>query len=329
MLSFLNKNITKDEKFIGPEVLLYDFKNIFPYQILSSIKLSDYNFEWIIFHKKLPEDLTNDYLDLIQSDYKPVWGNHLFVIYKKNRSKKQQLTVLKNILHTKIDFSKYYKKEITRTGILITTYNRPDYLAQILHQLKDVTEEILVVNDASDKRYQEAYQKLKEKYTHCVFIDNPKNMGLCYSLNNGFSYFLADPSVAWVHYIQDDVNLSDGFIELMAKVAHKEKYPVLTGYKGPHKVIKKTIINNVEVELLVSSPAVHLLLHKQYLQDNLPIPTPYIGAPKKDKGKPGQGSDEDWWLLSWSPNAIVKKGGYVVYFPNLSSTDTSNESTWT
>jgi len=59
------------------------------------------------------------------------------------------------------------------------------------------------------------------------------------------------------------------------------------------------------------------------------IPNPYIAAPKKDGGKPGQGSDEDWWLLSWSPNSIIKKGGYVVSIPNLSTTDASGElSTW-
>lgn len=329
LVAFLNKNKLRNEKFIGPEVLLYEFPKLFPYQVLASINLADYDFEWIVFHKKIPEDLTNDYLDLIESKYKPVWGNHLFIVFKKNRSKKQHFKVLKNILDTNIDFSKYKKEESTRTGILITTYNRPDYLKKLLKQLETRKEEILIVNDGSSEHFVVAYNKIKEEFPKYVYIDNPKNMGLCFSLNTGFSYFLADPSVAWVHYIQDDVVLNDNFFEKLHKVADSKKYPVLTGiYRKPHPVIKKNVVNEVEIYFLMSAPAQHFMLHRQYLQDNLPIPTPYIGAPKRDKGKPGQGSDEDWWLISWSPNSIVKKGGYIVSIPNLCKTDMTKDSTW-
>jgi len=329
LVSFLLNNKLETEQFIAPEVLQFEFPNIFPYQVLSNINLNNYNFEWIVFHKKLSEDLTNEYLDLIQKEYKPVWGNHLFVVFKKHRTKKQAIKVVADILYTKINFSKYRKNHDAQMGILITTYNRPNYLKKLLHQLLEVNEEILVVNDGSDAKHQTAYSDIKKEFNNCMFIDNPKNMGLPYSLNVGFSYFLANPSVNWVHYIQDDVVLTKGFIEVMNKVSDDNLYPVITAFKGPHKIVKRQQINGVEVQLLLSAPAVHLLLHRQYLQDNLPIPTPYLGAPKKDKGKPGQGSDVDWWLLSWSPNSIVKQGKHIICIPNLSSTYALGvESTW-
>jgi hypothetical protein len=60
----------------------------------------------------------------------------------------------------------------------------------------------------------------------------------------------------------------------------------------------------------------------------MPIPTPYLGAPKPTGGRPGQGSDEDWWVTAWSPNAIAKRGGYVICVPGLVRTFDVERSTW-
>ncbi len=331
LVRFLHEKKLEKRIFIGPEVLLYEFPKVFPYQILKDIDLDDYDFEYIVFHKKLPEDLTNDFLDLIEKSYKPVWGNHLFVVYKKNRSKIEKLKSLKHIFWTNVNLKKYRKPVLPeKQGILITTYNRPQYLKRLLDQLKNRTEEILVINDGSDERFIEDYESIKKNYPSVSFIDNIKNMGLVFSLNTGFSYFLADPGVEWIHYIQDDVILKENFFETLDRLKDKKQRPVLAGiYREPHKIFEKKEIKGIQVYMLRSAPAQHLLFHRQYLQNNLPIPNPYVGAPKADRGKPGQGADEDWWLLSWSPNSIVKKGKFVVAVPGLCYTDAfGDESTW-
>ncbi len=331
LVKFLNKNGLENQIFIGPEVLLYDFPKVFPYQILKDIRLSDYNLDYIVFHKKMPEDYTNDFLDLIQKSYKPVWGNHLFIVYKKNRSTKEKLDALKSFIFNKINLKKYYKKgDSKRNGILITTYNRPEFLIKLLTQLEGRPEEILIVNDGSDSQYYNQYQQIKEQFPKNIYIDNPKNMGLVFSMNTGFSYFLADPAIEWVHYFQDDVEIMPHFFETIEKVADPNDYPVITGfYKEPHKIFGTKTIQDVKVNLLRSASAQHFYVHRLYLMENLPIPNPYVGAPKPDKGKPGQGSDEDWWLLSWAPKSIVKRGKYVISIPDLAKSDAVGElSTW-
>jgi len=332
LVKYLKKKGLENEIFIGPEVLLYDFPKVFPYQILKDIRLSDYDFQYIVFHKKLTDDLTHEYLELIQKNYKPVWGNHLFVVFKKNRTKKEKLAALKYVLYTNINFKKYEKPAgKTKTGILITTYNRPEALIKLLYQLKDRPEEVVIVNDGSDEKYHSQYQQIKEKFPQFTYIDNPKNVGLVYSMNTGFSYFLADPQVEWIHYLQDDVILKDdAFFEKTAQIADKNDYPVVTGiYRKPHKIFEQTQIRDIDVYLLRSIPAQHFLVHRLYLSENMPIPNPYPGAPKADRGKPGQGADEDWWLFSWSPKSIVKRGKYIVSIPHLCETDMNPElSTW-
>lgn len=332
LVKFLKKHLEEDEYFIGPEVLLYEFPMVLPYQILKDIRLEDYDIQHIVFHKKLTYDLTNDYLDFIrENNFKPVWGNHLFVVFKRNPGKIESIKAAQYILHTRINWKKYYKPEKKeKTGILITTYNRPDFLKRLLSQLQNREEEIVVVNDGSDKVFKADYEKIKKDFPQVVFLETPLNRGLVFSLNTGFSYFLSDPDVEWIHYIQDDVILKPGFFEILDQIKDKKKHPVLTGiYRKPHKIFEKTHIHDHEVFLLKSAPAQHLFLHRQYLMDNMPIPNPYLGAPKPDRGKPGQGADEDWWLLSWSPKSIVKRGGYIVCVPGLCETDGFGEnSTW-
>ncbi len=332
LVNYLKKKGLEDEIFIGPEVLLYDFPKVFPYQILKDIDLADYDFDYVVFHKKLPDDMTNEFLDMLRHQYTPVWGNHLFVVFKKNPSRKEKLLAKKYFLHTGIKWNKYYKDESgKRTGILITTYNRPAMLERLLEQLKGRPEEILVVNDGSDESFSEHYARIKARFPQVNFIDNPKNMGLVFSVNTGFSYFLADPDVEWVHYFQDDIRIIDpAFFDKTARLAHAVKRPVVTGiYLPPHKVFAKEEFHGLPVYLLRSTGAWHFLAHRRYLMKNMPIPNPYVGAPKHDRGRPGQGSDEDWWLFSWSPNSIVKRGGYVICIPGLCETDMSAElSTW-
>jgi len=333
LVNYLKKKGLENEIFIGPEVLLYDFPKVFPYQILKDIRLSDYDFKYIVFHKKLTEDLTDEYLDLIQDNYKPVWGNHLFVVYKKNRNKKEKLAALKYVLYTQLNLKKYYKNDdsSSKTGILITTYNRPEMLIKLLFQLKDRPEEVLIVNDGSDEKYHYQYQQIKEKFPQFTYIDNPKNMGLVFSMNTGFSYFLSDPEIEWIHYFQDDVSIdTPDFFEKIMSIADRDERPVITGiHTGKHKIFEQTQINQTDIYLLKSAPSVHFFSHRLYLMENLPIPNPYIGAPKADRGKPGQGADEDWWLFSWSPKSIVKRGKYIVCIPGLCSTEINPElSTW-
>ncbi len=331
LVEYLKKKGLEDEFFIGPEVLLYEFPKVLPYQILKDIRLSDYDLEYIVFHKKLPEDMTNDFLDLLRHHYSAVWANHLFVVFKKHPSKIEKLKAVKHLISSRISWKKYYKSDKNkRTGILITTYNRPQFLERLLGQLKNRPEEIVVVNDGSDEKFKPHYEQIKRDFPQVTYMDNPKNIGLVFSMNAGFSYFLADPDVEWVHYFQDDVVIEEELFEKTMKVAHKEKFPVVTGIRRePHQIFKEGTINGIDVLMLRSAPAHHLLMHRQYLMDNMPVPNPYVGAPKPDRGRPGQGSDEDWWLLSWSPKSVVKRGGYIVAVPGLVHTDMDpGLSTW-
>ncbi len=325
LTDYLKEKNLEDRVFIGPDELLYEFPQVYPYQILKDIRFSDYDIEYVVFHKKSAENMTNDFLDMIRNEYKAVWGNKRFVIFKKHPGKWEKIKAKKYLLHTHIHWKKYYKPASPgKTGILITTHNRPHSLRRLLEQLKNRPEKILVVNDGSDAKFQSEYETIKKDFPQATFIDNPQHRGQEFAMNTGFSWFLADPHTEWVHYFQGDVILNPGFFETVSKVAHKEKYPVVTGlYHETHNICKRGTINEVPVYMLRSAPMHHLFFHRLYLQENLPVPNPLSGVPERDTGKPNLDSSEGWWLVSWSPKSIVKRNGYVVCIPGLCQIKTS------
>ncbi|HEY9662054.1 MAG TPA: glycosyltransferase, partial [Allocoleopsis sp.] len=74
------------------------------------------------------------------------------------------------------------------------------------------------------------------------------------------------------------------------------------------------------VVLKRSVPGVHFHAHRDYWAAILPIPPLYTNSLQAVRQVVGQSSDEDWWITAWSPQSIVKRGGYVVCVPNLVQT---------
>jgi hypothetical protein len=74
----------------------------------------------------------------------------------------------------------------------------------------------------------------------------------------------------------------------------------------------------------------HIHAHRDYWRGVLPIPSPYLGAPRPGGGLAGQGPEEDFWISVWSPDSISKKGGYVACLPGLvrAFLTSAEDSTW-
>jgi hypothetical protein len=90
------------------------------------------------------------------------------------------------------------------------------------------------------------------------------------------------------------------------------------------------MVNGVDVLYKRSLAGIHLHAHRDYWRSVLPIPSPYLGAPKADAPRPGQGADEDWWITAWAPESVAKRGRFVTVVPGLVRTFNTLEhgSTW-
>ena len=211
-------------------------------------------------------------------------------------------------------------------ALLVTTFNRPEALRRSLPQIAALGHDVLVVDDGSGPREAET-NRAHAASVDAQYLFLPENRGLAAAINAGMSYLLADSRTRWISYFQDDVDVDPSLMTRLAKVEQAEDRPVLTGYDADeHPAEREDEIAGERVRLKRLSPAVHLHAHVAYWQRVLPIPTQYLGAPKR-RWEP---SLEDYWIIKDAPDSIWRRGLLIPCLPGLVRTFLWHESdsTW-
>lgn len=203
------------------------------------------------------------------------------------------------------------------TAIVVTTCDRSFGLAKTLDSLSKLEVPILVVDDG---RKGHSSVPFYESSKHVSFIRTPHNRGLACALNIGLSYWLADKSIEWISYFQDDVEVDPDVLLVLRDVQHLKDRPLLTGHDAAEHPVKATAdgINGVDVLYKESCRATHMHAHRDYWTSVMPIPTRELGAPKPVPGQPrGLGSNVDWWIATWAPSSVKMTHRYVTCVPGL------------
>lgn len=145
----------------------------------------------------------------------------------------------------------------------------------------------------------------------------PGNRGLAAAMNIGLSYWLADKSVDWISYFQDDVDVHPKTLEILSRL-HK-RGPIMTGHDAAaHASHGLGAFDGIQVKYKWTSAGVHIHASAEFWRGVLPIPTFALGAPKRN-GKPGRGtgSNADWWIVRDSPKSSRALGKQILCVPNL------------
>lgn len=197
-------------------------------------------------------------------------------------------------------------------GLLITTYNRPEALARSLPQIAALGAPVLVVDDGSQC---EPVVWIGPNRPEVLQI--PKNRGLAAALNIGLSYWLADKSIDWISYFQDDVDVHPATLGYMEALHSKSE--ILTGHDaGEHASFAERSENGIPVKYKWSARATHIHASAGFWREMLPIPTRELGAPKRTgEGVRGLGSNVDWWIVRDSPRSCQKTQRPVICVPGL------------
>ena len=152
----------------------------------------------------------------------------------------------------------------------------------------------LIVDDASTA--ENACENSRIADEHGVpMIRMPGNRGVCNSVNAGVSYWLADRGIDWISAFQDDVDVHPELLKVLERVQDARVRPLLAGRDAlEHPTYATGAIGGYAVLYKRSLPGQHLHAHRDYWASVLPVPTPYLGAPKHTDDPRGRGSDEDW-----------------------------------
>lgn len=211
-------------------------------------------------------------------------------------------------------------------AVLVTTFERPAALERSLPQLCRLGAPVLVVDDGSRSSAARRNQATARKHG-AEYLLLPTNRGISAALNAGLAYLLADPGLQWISCLQDDVDVRPDALAALQKVEDAAMRPLLTGYDADeHLTLEETEIRGLRVLLKRATAGVHLHAHRDYWRDVLPIPTEYLGAPKRR----WEASLEDSWITEGAPAAAARRGIPVVCVPGLVRTFLwhSGDSTW-
>jgi hypothetical protein len=337
--AYLRQRFGTTARLLGPAELIDVLPVTYPYDVSRHVDLEA--LDAFVVHKGQLDRVGREICTLLVEKGIPLFGNEVFVVFTLGGQRREHTiggrffasfydqarnpeTFAPRLPKTHSEFSG------PMTAILMTTFNRPERLRHSLETVAALKAPILVVDDGSDRRHDAAYAAVYEQFAVRA-LKIPGNRGLSNALTTGLSYWLADPNVHWISYLQDDVEVRADLLTVLAEVQDPTNYPLLTGRLDPlHTNHGQVQVNGHQVYLQHMCAGIHLHAHRDYWMKQLPIPTPYFQAPKSWPGVPQRGSDEDWWIAQWGPNSVVKQGKYVAALPGLVRTTTSaaEDSTW-
>lgn len=332
VLGLLKTYVRPDERILAPDHFLNEFPQVYPPQIRRH--WISFDFDWFVLHVEAIARMDRAVLRDMLSNAHPVFANPVFFVFTRRPDLPQRslqepaFQQLQRYLMAEGLIGAERAPPVKR-GAVITTYQRPALLEGTLAALAPTGVAQLVVDDGSRPEDAARNRALAEA-AGAAYLFVPGNRGLPTALNCGLGYFLADETVTWISSFNDDVAIDPTLYQVLGKLEATREFPLMSGYLSPHhKVFGTRMVAGHEVHLLRSMPGQHIHAARDYWRGLLPIPTPYLGAPKPDGGQfPGQGAEEDWWIGSYAPRSIVKTGGFIAAVSGLVANRGLDRSTW-
>jgi hypothetical protein len=331
VVDHLRRHVDDHELILAPAEFLHWFRGAIalhvPRRMLPGARIRHY-----VLHKGMLDRVDPAYLTEAARSV-PTWANDVFVVFSEEGDPlpdEQRRHLAFFVQH--VQQVRSAAPQRSATGIVVTTWNRPQALARAVDGLAGTGRPMLVVDDASSGSRGRRNERLARR-AGAVYLRLPHNLGLAHATTVGVCYWLAHPEVEWISVFNDDVVVEGDIFERLELVTRSYgedgRSRLFAGhYSALHVVHRADEVAGQQVLLGRSCSGIHLHAHREYWHGVLPVPTTYKGAPKPAAGVfTGQGSETDWWVGSWSPSSGVKRGADVVVIPGLVA-HAAERSTW-
>jgi Glycosyl transferase family 2 len=299
-----------------------------------SLPPMDLRFDAVVVRQDHLNGLPAPLLAALHAGYACAYANRTFLLFEPAASPATAASTVAAAVQTRLAaltggpprmVGRLVRPDVER-AIVVTTFDRPAALERSLPQVAALGPAVLVVDDGSSTPAAERNRCLADAL-NVRYLRLPDNRGLAGALNVGLAYWLADTRVRWVSYVQDDVDVDPRLLEVLRIVEDPDERPLLTGYDADeHPAERVEIVHGTSVAWKRSTPAVHLHGHVDYWRGVLPIPTEYLGAPRRR----WEASLEDYWIVNHAPHSLGARGRLVPCVPGLVRTFLwhAADSTW-
>lgn len=230
--------------------------------------------------------------------------------------------------------------------IFITSKDRPELLSNTLFTLYQNTDKkdyrLTVVQDGWYDPPLRVIEKFEDSIDHVLV--HKENMGLGPSINQALTHIQSlnewysnpthgDPSqvAPFVCYLQDDIIVSDGWLQKMAKffMLFEKQYKLgfASGVECVEHPPKKDLGNGMVLKDWIR--AANMFARREYWMSMCPIPRfdPETGRVRA-KPNDGMGSGVDWWFIRNHLNSVCRSGRTNLVFPGMMVHAGYKDSTW-
>jgi hypothetical protein len=317
------------DSLLAPNEFLHFFDNVYPVHIRRAM-IPNERIDWFLLQKgmanRVDPALLEEALGLSAH-----FANEVFVLF--GRRKDDLPEEQKHHLQPVFDWLQNRFAEVDGHAALVTAFERPDLLERCLESILGQFDQILVVDDGSERTSRDRHAAMARR-AGAEYVHLGRNRGYACALNVGTTMLLADLDIAWISAFNDDTVLVSRGIERLKSVTHARgnagRRHLYSGYASPHHLVhQQEMILGERVLICRSCSAQHMHAHRSYWQAVLPVPTTYACAPKSTGGIfAGHGSDADWWCSNWAPQSALKGAGSVYVLPGLVRNNGVDRSTW-
>jgi len=125
-------------------------------------------------------------------------------------------------------------------SLVITTYNRSHLLKRAIDSIYDMPfNEIIVVNDGSDKEHDKIIDSILLKYPKIIYLKHSINRGLGEARNSGVRLSKSE----WIMYLDDDDYFIDNPIPELKELIKKNKDISVINFKIRNQQLNKDVVD--------------------------------------------------------------------------------------
>ena len=205
--------------------------------------------------------------------------------------------------------------------ILLTTFNRVEFLKKTLLSLfkntEDVKYRLFIIDDGSMDGTVEYLSQLKHEKLSGIVLNRTRR-GLRYSFNLLWSYAMVEEESVNQYplmcYLQDDVEiLKEGWLSLLVKAYYelKQEYSLgfFSGYDCPEHPIKKQMQwSGIPVFMKASTAGQNLIAEKSFWSSVGTLPGKNPDGTLPGLPDQGRGSNMDVWFTGCGPGSAFNQG---------------------
>lgn len=267
--AFIREKIGRDRTYVAPREFRDVLPTIFPYDgVLGTDPVEQA--AGAVIHKGLMHELPIELLQLLNSEWKGVFANAVFVVFVPSQSRlppasDEHIGAFRARLQSLEEAIAHGRAaRADRTALLVIAANAPARLERTLRSLSRLHRPVLVVDARSGTTAEDDYRDVC--LAHRAELEKPQTrLSVEAALEAGVRRLLDDVEVGWIASFDDTMCVRPDFLKVMERFRDRDACPVLSGDGNEAaRMQDASFRDGFRLASVSKASGIHLYAHRGY-----------------------------------------------------------------